>query len=173
MALKPNELNQLNVVSFQTNFTRLPNVNFFCQKVNIPSISIGLAQQTTPFSDSPVEGDKLVFDQMTMTFYVNEDLSNYMEVYNWLISMGFPDNHGQFDLKDSVVNLGSGQTIRSDMNIVLETNKSNPNYNVVFKDAFPVTLGSIELDAAATSLEPIVVDATFAYLGSFSIEKIT
>ena len=87
--------------------------------------------------------------------------------------MGFPDNHGQFDLKDSVVNLGSGQTIRSDMNIVLETNKSNPNYNVVFKDAFPVTLGSVELDAAATSLEPIVVDATFAYLGSFSIEKIT
>ena len=173
MALKPNELNQLNVVSFQTNFTRLPNVNFFCQKVNIPSVSIGLAQQMTPFSDLPVEGDKLVFDQMTMTFYVNEDLSNYMEIYNWLISMGFPDNHGQFDLKDSVVNVGSGQTIRSDMNIVLETNKSNPNYNVVFKDAFPVTLGSVELDAAATSLEPIVVDATFAYLGSFSIEKIT
>ena len=85
MALKPNELNQLNVVSFQTNFTRLPNVNFFCQKVNIPSVSIGLAQQTTPFSDSPVEGDKLVFEQMTMTFYVNEDLSNYMEIYNWLI----------------------------------------------------------------------------------------
>ena len=59
------------------------------------------------------------------------------------------------------------------MNLILETNKSNPNFSVVFKDAFPVSLGSIELDTAATSLEPIVVDATFAYSGSFTIERIT
>tara|TARA_B100000029_G_scaffold328156_1_gene320484 strand:- start:291 stop:812 length:522 start_codon:yes stop_codon:yes gene_type:complete len=173
MALIPNEVNQLNVVSFQTNFTRLPNVSFFCQRVNIPSISIGLAQQTTPFSDSPVEGDKLVFDQLNVNFYVNEDLSNYLEIYNWLISLGFSDNYKQFDLKDKPLNITDNQTIRSDMNIILETNKSNPNYSVTFRDAFPVLLGSIELDVTATSAEPIVVDATFAYNGSFSIEKIT
>ena len=99
MALKPKELNQLNVVSFQTNFTRLPNVNFFCQRVNIPAINLGIALQTTPFSDMNYEGDKLTFEQMTMNFYVNEDLSNYLEVYNWLISLGFPDNYKQFNLK--------------------------------------------------------------------------
>ena len=173
MALKPKELNQLNVVSFQTNFTRLPNVNFFCQRVNIPAINLGIALQTTPFSDMNYEGDKLTFEQMTMNFYVNEDLSNYLEVYNWLISLGFPDNYKQFNLKESSLNFAANESRTSDMNLILETNKSNPNFSVVFKNAFPVSLGSIELDTAATSLEPIVVDATFAYSGSFAIEKIT
>ena len=173
MALKPKELNQLNVVSFQTNFTRLPNVNFFCQRVNIPAINLGIALQTTPFSDMNYEGDKLTFEQMTMNFYVNEDLSNYLEVYSWLISLGFPDNYKQFNLKESSLNFAANESRTSDMNLILETNKSNPNFSVVFKNAFPVSLGSIELDTAATSLEPIVVDATFAYSGSFTIERIT
>ena len=172
MALTPNEINQLNVVSFRTNFTRLPNVNFFCQRVNIPAISLGMFTQSTPLSDLPTEGDTLVFEQMTMNFYVNEDLSNYLEIYDWLISLGFPDDSVQFNLKNNALSTEANKTIKSDMNLILETNKSNPNYSVTFRDAFPVSLGSIELDVAATSLEPIVVDATFAYVGSFSIEKI-
>ena len=171
MALKPKELNQLNVVSFQTNFTRLPNVNFFCLRVNIPAINLGIALQNTPFSDMNYEGDKLTFEQMTMNFYVNEDLSNYLEIYNWLISLGFPDNHKQYNLKPNSLNFAANETITSDMNLILETNKSNPNFGVVFKDAFPVSLGNISLDAATASLEPILVDATFEYVGSFSIEK--
>ena len=59
------------------------------------------------------------------------------------------------------------------MNIILETNKSNPNFSVVFKDAFPVSLSSIEFDAAATTLDPVIVDVSFAYSGSFKIEKIS
>ena len=172
MALNPDEINQLNVVSFQTNFTRLPNVNFFCQRVNIPAVNLGLYLQPTPLSDAPTEGDKLTFEQFTMNFIVNEDLSNYLEIYNWMIAIGFPDNHNQFNLDQSLKN-NSDNTIRSDMNIVINTNKSNPNYSITFRDAFPVSLGSIELDAAATSLEPILVDATFEFVGSFSIEKIT
>ena len=119
------------------------------------------------------EGDKLTFEQMTMNFYVNEDLSNYLEVYNWLIALGFPDNYQQFNLKESSLNFAANESRTSDMNLILETNKSNPNFSVVFKNAFPVSMGSIELDTAATSLEPIVVDATFAYSGSFTIERIT
>ena len=172
MSKNPDEINQLNVVSFQTNFTRLPNVNFFAQRVNIPAVNLGLYLQPTPLSDAPTEGDKLTFEQFTMNFIVNEDLSNYLEIYNWMIAIGFPDNHNQFNLDQSLKN-NSDNTIRSDMNIVITTNKSNPNYSITFRDAFPVSLGSIELDAAATSLEPILVDATFEFVGSFSIEKIT
>jgi len=174
MALKPKEINQLNVVSFQTNFTRMPNVNFFCQQVTIPSLSIGVATQPTPFSDISVEGDKVAFEQLNISFYVNEDLSNYLEIYNWIISLGFPDNPPQFNLRDDISTASDADgTIKSDMNVILQTNKSNPNFNVTFRDAFPVSLGSIDLDSSVTSLDPIVVDATFAYIGSFSIDKIT
>lgn len=174
MALEPNEINQLNVVSFQTNFTRLPNVNFFCQQVNIPSLTIGTAIQPTPFSDIAIEGDKVAFDQLNLSFFVSEDLSNYLEIYNWILSLGFPDNPPQFNLQDDITTATDGNdTLKSDMNIVLQTNKSNPNFNVTFKDAFPISLGSIGLDSSATTIEPIAVEAIFSYTGSFTIEKIT
>ena len=119
MALTPNELNQLNVVSFQTNFTRMPNVNFFCQSVNIPSMSLGSFLQPTTFMDQPVEGDTLTLEQLNVSFYVNEDLSNYLEIYNWMIALGFPDNYSQFSLKKNVNDAGNTTTIRrSDMNII-------------------------------------------------------
>ena len=173
MALTPREINQLNVVSFQTNFTRLPNVDFFCQRVNIPSLALGNAILPTSFSTVPVEGDTLVFENLTISFYVNEDLSNYMEVYNWLISIGFPDEFPQFNLNgDAISATATNGTIKSDMNVIIQTNKTNPNYNITFKDAFPTSLGSIPLDATATDMQPIVVDATFAYTGSFTVAKI-
>ena len=172
MSINPDEINQLNVVSFQTNFSILPNVDFFCQRVNIPAVNLGIYRQPTPLSDAPTEGDKIDFEQFAMNFIVNEDLSNYLEIYNWLIAIGFPDDHEQFRLARNLSQSGT-KTIRSDMNIIINTNKSNPNYSVTFKDAFPISLGSIELDAAATSLEPIIVDATFEFVGSFSIDKIT
>ena len=172
MTIIPDEINQLNVVSFTTNFSILPNVDFFCQRVNIPAVNLGVYRQPTPLSDAPTEGDKIDFEQFAMNFIVNEDLSNYLEIYNWLIAMGFPDDHNQFNLAKNLNQTGT-KTIRSDMNIIINTNKSNPNYSVTFKDAFPISLGSIELDASATSLEPIIVDATFEFVGSFSIDKIT
>ena len=173
MPIKPKEVNQLNVVSFETNFQRTPTTDFFCQTVNIPSLALGNAILPNYFSKVPVEGDTLVFENLTISFYVNEDLSNYMEVYNWLISIGFPDEFPQFNLNgDAISATAANGTIKSDMNVIIQTNKTNPNYNITFKDAFPTSLGSIPLDATATDMQPIVVDATFAYTGSFTVAKI-
>ena len=173
MAIYPKELNQLNVVSFETNFLRTPNVNFFCQQVGIPSVALGEAFLPTHFTPVPVEGDRLTFENLTIGFYVNEDLSNYMEIYNWLLAIGFPDEFPQFNLNgDAISSASSYSTMKSDMNVIITTNKSNPNYNITFKDAFPTSIGNIPLDATATDLQPIVVDATFKYTGSFTIEKI-
>ena len=174
MPLQPNEINQLNAIAFHTNIQRLPNVNYFCQRIDIQSVNLGIAPQVTPFSDAPTEGDKLTFEQFTMTFIVSEDISNYLEIYNWMVAIGFPDSHKQFTLKTSSLgntSVREPQTIKSDMSVIITTNKSNPTFNITFKDAFPVSLGNISLDAATASLEPILVDATFEYVGSFSIEK--
>ena len=72
MPTKPKEVNQLNVVSFETNFQRMPATDFFCQRVNIPSLALGNAILPTQFSSVPVEGDTLVFENLTISFYVNE-----------------------------------------------------------------------------------------------------
>ena len=47
-----------------------------------------------------------------------------------------------------------------------------PNYNIVFKDVFPVSLGVINFDTNNTDLEPIIVDASFKYPGTFEVDKL-
>ena len=164
-ANQPTNINYLNVISFQTNFLRMPTVDYFCQRVGIPGISLSSLMQSTPFAGIPMEGDNLAFEDLSLEFIIDEDLKNYMEIYNWMQAIVFPDNFEQYDAEKD-------KELKSDVNVIIHTNKSNPNYNVTFKDVFPVALGGIGFDTSATSLEPIVVNAVFRYTGAFSIKKI-
>tara|TARA_Y100001956_G_scaffold56876_1_gene55900 strand:+ start:515 stop:1036 length:522 start_codon:yes stop_codon:yes gene_type:complete len=173
MPLLNQEINYLSAVSFDTNFARIPKTSFTCTSVSIPSLALGITNYASLFSDLPIEGDKINFEQLSISFIVNEDFSNYIEVFNWITSIGFPDSFDQFSLKDSLAQSTSTNTLRSDMNIIVNTNKSNPNYNILFKDAFPTSLGNIDFNAGSASIDPIIVQATFAFAGRFTITKIT
>ena len=162
---QPTNINQLNVVSFATNFLRMPGVNYFCQRVNIPGISLSNTIQSTPFANIPIEGDVLEFEDLSLAFVVDEDMQNYLELYNWLHALGFPERYAQYDNQ-------AGKDIKSDVNIIIHTNKSNPNYSVLFKDVFPISVGAIPFDTNSTDLEPIIVDATFKYTGIYEVNKL-
>ncbi|SVD03531.1 uncharacterized protein METZ01_LOCUS356385, partial [marine metagenome] len=97
---------------------------------------------------------------------------NYQEIYSWLLSMGFPDNFTQFTSLKSPPVSSATDRIKSDMDIMIHTNKSNPNYKISFKDVFPISLGPINFTAAASTLDPIVVDASFLFTSTFTISKI-
>ena len=161
---QPTNLNQLNVVSFETNFLRIPGVNYFCQRVSIPGITLSTTNLSTPYANIPIECDILEFEDLTIGFIVDEDMQNYLELYNWLQSLGFPEKFPQYDNETS--------SLKSDVNILIHTNKSNPNYSIVFKDVFPVSLGAIAFDTNATTLDPIVIDAVFKYTGAFTVSKL-
>ena len=170
---KITEVNYLNAASFETNFQRIPKTSFTCTSISIPSLALGVTNYASLFSDLPIEGDKILFEQLSISFIVNEDFSNYMEIFNWITALGFPENFQQFSLKESLEATSGTDTLKSDMSIMVNTNKSNPNYEVKFKDAFPTTLGSVDFNAGATSIDPIIVQTTFAFSGQFTITKIT
>ena len=173
---QPANLNQLNVVSFDVNFSRLPSVQYFCQRISLPTVILGETNEPTPFMNIPVEGDTLTFEAMSLSFIVDEDLQNYLEIYNWMTALGFPRDYSQFRALDNITELNnaSGQedSKYSDLTIILHTNKLNPNYKIIFTDLFPTSLSSIQFDATPTGMEPIVVDATFNFRGMFDIVKV-
>lgn len=170
---QPTNINHLNVVNFEVNFSRLPATEYFCQRVSIPAVMLGSTVQPTSFLNIPVEGETLSFEALNLSFILDEDLKNYLEIYNWMLALGFPQDYSQFSsLKDPRV-VSEYASMFSDMDIFLHTNKSNPNYKVTFNDVFPTSLGSIELNTTVTSLEPIIIDATFNFKGMFKVEKIT
>ena len=168
---QPTNLNQLNVVSFDISFSRLPNVQYFCQRISLPTVVLGETHEASPFMNTALEGDTLTYEAMSLSFVLDEDLQNYIEIYNWMTALGFPREYAQFAaLKQE--SSGSQDTKYSDLDIILHTNKSNPNYRVKFTDVFPTSLSSIMFDSTPTGMDPIAVDATFNFRGQFDITKI-
>ena len=169
---QPSNINQLNIVNFEINFSRLPTVEYFCQRVNMPAVILGDTFQPTPFLNTPVEGDTLVFESVNMSFILDEDMQNYIEMYDWLTALGFPREYGQFRALQDAGSATEYSSKFSEMDIILHTNKSNPNYKVTFNDVFPTSISAVQFDTTASSLDPIIVDATFNFKGMFNINKI-
>ena len=169
---QPTNLNQLNVVSFDVSFSRLPAVQYFCQRISLPTIVLGETNEPSPFLNLPLEGDTLTFEALSLSFIVDEDLQNYISVYNWLTALGFPRDYAQFAILQEPEAASKTLSKYSDLSIVVHTNKSNPNYKIKFTDVFPTSLSSIQFDATPTGMDPIVVDATFNFRGMFDITKI-
>ena len=169
---QPTNLNQLNVVSFDVSFSRMTAVQYFCQRISLPTVVLGETNEPSPFMNLPLEGDTLTFEALSLSFIVDEDLKNYIEIYNWMTALGFPREYGQFSALQEASTISESESKYSDMSILLHTNKSNPNYQIKFTDVFPTSLSAVQFDTTASSLDPIVVDATFSFQGMFNIEKI-
>ena len=169
---QPTNLNQLNVVSFDVSFSRMTAVQYFCQRISLPTVVLGETNEPSPFMNLPLEGDTLTFEALSLSFIVDEDLQNYIEIYNWLTALGFPRDYSQFAILQEPSAASKTLSKYSDLSLVVHTNKSNPNYKIKFTDVFPTSISSIQFDATPTGMDPIVVDATFNFRGMFDITKI-
>ena len=161
--------NFLSPVGFKFVLQRTPKVSFFANTANIPSISMGNAVQTTYLKDIPVPGDKIDYGDFTLRFIVDENLENYMQIHKWIRGLGYPESLKEiFDLqneeeagrpkKETI-----GMNIYSDGTLQVLNSSYNSQFNVVFKDMFPVELSALDFDATNNDIEYFTADVTFKY----------
>lgn len=147
--------NFLSPIGFKFNLQKAPTVDFFSQSANIPSIDLGVAIQSTYLKDIPVPGDKLVFNDFSIRFLVDENLKNYLEISNWMRALGYPESLNEaIPLNTQAYSDGGLVIFNSNMQSVARVN---------FKDMFPVQLTQVEFDAQTTDINYIVAEATFKY----------
>ena len=60
--------NPLRPTQFKFTLARAPKVTFFSNTANIPSMSLGIANQPTYLKDIPVPGDKINFQDLGKCF---------------------------------------------------------------------------------------------------------
>ena len=159
MNTRPDNIDFANPTQFRFVIDKLPNTEFFIPSANVPSISSTSAEQNTPFKSVPHADNVLDYESLELTFLLNEDYSNYTEVYNWMVGLGFPDNYDQ-----------SERSV-SDATLIILSNKNNPIAQFNFKDTFPVTLGSIEYNVQEEDSTQIEVSITLDYT-IFEFEKL-
>jgi hypothetical protein len=173
---KPTTQDWLRPNAFLFRVKDLPNVSFTCQSANLPQVAMGFATQPTPFIDLPRIGDKLNYAEFSVRFLVTEDMSNYIELYRWLVALGFPNNYNEFmafadDRRTRLTkfpffvnNMGQKEVLAySDGILTILDSNNNPKTNIIFRDLFPVALEALDFDIASSTVEYFTVIATFKY----------
>ena len=177
---QPDKLDYASPTQFKFGIHQLPKVEFFTVAVNVPAINIGITYYPTPLKDIPMMGDKVTYDNLTISFIVDEYLENYLSLHEWITGIGFPKDRKQFsDFKTAsasmpgqktkqTTDLKTGQatsvlSMFSDATLTILSNKNNPIIQIFFQDMFPVSLSGLEYNQDATDVEYMKATAEFAY----------
>ena len=135
-------------------------------------MTLGEAVQPTYLRDIPTPGDKIQFGDLSLRFLVDEDLTNYMEIQNWIRGLGFPEETKEFNdlTKTGVLNDGkaysyeqSGDDIYSDGTLQILSSNLVPKFHVKFTDLWPYSLTTMTFDATDTDIEYFTADVGFKY----------
>jgi hypothetical protein len=133
---------------FRMVFHKAPNVSYFCQNFVMPGVTVNETAIARPRVDAYVPGDKLVFEPLTVTMLVAENMENYVEVLEWLTNSVTTNNSA--DKYD-------------DVTVYILSSKNNVNRTVTFKNAFPTNIGSISFNVQDSDITYAQVDVTFRF----------
>ena len=180
---EPSVLDYASPVQFRFKCSKLPTVEFFCQSANIPGISIGSASMPTGLKDIPIPGEKVTYQDLAISFLIDENLNNYKEIHDWITSLGFAQSHDQFkSLQATGADRFPGTTsstaatgtsikqplaeggIYSDATLTVLNNKNVAKTEIRFQNVFPISLGSLSYDIKANDVDYLQVQASFNYM---------
>ena len=155
--------NPLLVNYFQFILDRVPNMVYFCQSVNLPGIGFGVADQPTVLGHPvKVPTGAFRFEDIELTFRVDENMTNWREIYNWIYTTG--------NYISDAATLPHGKKT-SDATLLVTNSAFVPKYKVHFKNVFPVYLGGIEFSVNTPTSTEVVCEAKFTHTG-YEIEHI-
>lgn len=165
----PDNQSLLQPSKYSLTFSRLPDLQFFVQSVNLPGLSLSDIQSPTPFSDMYIPGEKLVYNTLNFTYLHDEDLRGYFGIHDWMRGITFPKEFKEY--RDYVRENKATGGQYSDATLTINTNSNVPNIRVIFKNCFPIQLADVQFDNTIDSSSQLVGDVVvrFSY---FDYERI-
>ena len=181
---QPTKLDYASPTQFKFSILKLPKVEYFCTSVNIPGIELSGASQATSLKDIPIPGNKLTYEPLQMRFIVDENLENFQEIHGWLVGLGYPRDHTEFQNllasgtdrfpgrgtavknepgKDRNATADTGGTY-SDATLTVLSSKNNAQLEIRFRDVYPTGLTGLQYDQQASDVDYLTATVSFQYL---------
>ncbi len=156
--------NFLSPIGFLFILDKAKKVSFLCQKAEIPTVTLGdVSIPTRGLVPIPVEGN-MRYSDFTIEFIVDEDMENYMQIHNWMRALGTPQELKERKLWNDANRKIKGQDVRfSDATLQVLNNNNIANFDVIFKDLFPVDLSTLSFDVTGSDNDYFTATATFKY----------
>ncbi len=149
---QPSNRNYLAPVGFKLNLELFDGVDFFCQRANLPEISMPFTEVPTRFRNFPIApGGGVSYGDLNLTFIIDEDLKNYSSVHNWIRRNGGAEGHNTTELEYS-----KGQ-------LMIVTSNYNAAFFIDYENLFPISLSPIDFDATVNDIEYFTAEVSFKF----------
>ena len=149
---QPSNRNFLSPTGFKFVLQRFEGTDFFCQAANLPDVSMPVTEVATPYRSIPIiPGGGVEYGDLSLRFIIDEDLTNYMSIWNWIRDNG---NAESFE--------GEGEGY-SDGQLMILTSNFNPQFVVTFEKLIPTSLTQLPFDATVSDVDFFTATVTFKY----------
>ena len=167
---------------FKFQISKLPRVEFNCIQSNIPGITLTEINQPTRLMPVRIPGNDMTFEDLNITFIVDEDLTNYRSVHDWMAGLAQMDSDDKYraliteggdrmplsqqaNLTDAgrVTRATNDGAIFSDAKLITLSNRNIPLIEITFRDTYPKALSALDYNQNATDIEYLQATVTLGY----------
>lgn len=124
-------------------FPKLPDVVFFLQNIQLPSINVNSVSQNTRYVDTNEIGEKVNYAPFSITFLVDKQFKNWSSIFNWMKRMSVAGTVVG-DTDNPVLIIDGKETLR-------------------FIGSWPTSLGGIELASTVSESQNVKATLTINY----------
>ncbi len=147
---QPIDRNFLSKDNFRAVFSNFPKMEYFIQSFEFPGVNVAPLKQPSYLKGIDIHGSLIEYDDLSITFAINEDFSNYREIYNWLVKTGTPQKLEEYQSPDDL----------DHCTLMVTSNNKNTILKVRFDKLFPTALSSFTFD---TTSEHSIISATATF----------
>lgn len=152
------EQNNLSLLNYRLKVDAIPHIEYRVQTLSLPGITLGTADVQTPFTRIPFGGN-VVYDELTLTFMVGEQMKDYLSIYDWIKRIGYPENLNQYNYS------------ATDGSVIILDSSFKAAFNARFTEMIPISLSSIEFDSTLSDVQYATSTVSFRFT-SFTIEAL-
>lgn len=125
---------------------KFSNLEYFISTVSLPTISSTEAEASFRNEQGFFPGDQISYEPLDMTFVLDEDMKNYVEVFDWIKS----NAEEKFPVKHDII-------------LSILTSHNNLNKQIKFVDAIPTSLGGVEFSTQVDTIDYLQSTISFRY----------
>lgn len=130
----------------------------YCSEITLPGITLEPTIVETPYHDFKEPSNKITFDDLIVTYSVDELFVNYTLLLDWLYYLKDPE---RFEVRDQKINA----------TLLIYSNNDNPKTAVDFTNIFPIAIEPITFDKRVEDSEDLEHTVSFA-AETFSVRSL-
>ena len=135
---------------------RFHNLQFFANTITHPSVSVNTPALSVPrLQNMAVPGDTYNVSELMMDVLVDEDMTCYIEMYNWLnttVQRNYKPKHER--IRDQYVP-------ESDIIVSILSSHNNTIKTIKYIDCVPTSIGNLTLQSTVNDDPPLTFPVSF------------